>query len=86
MVLDSVRLNSNEGSRPTLSATGEPAQTTIGMGIAKVKQRSCPDFVRIACLVGMHGPISPKKVEIAGYHRNLVQLKQPRPERVRSKN
>jgi hypothetical protein len=30
----------------------------------------------------MHGPISPKKVEIAGDHRNLLQLKQPRPERV----
>ncbi len=24
-------------SSPTLSATGEPAQTTIGMGIAKMK-------------------------------------------------
>jgi hypothetical protein len=69
-------------SSPTLSATGEPAQTTTGMWIAKVKQRRCPDFVRIARLVGMRGPISPKKVEIAGYHRNLLQLKQPQPERV----
>jgi len=52
------------------------------MGIAKVKQRRSPDFVRIACLVGVHAPISPKKVEIAGYHLNLLQLKQLRPERV----
>jgi hypothetical protein len=69
-------------SSPSFSATGESAQTITGMGIAKVKQRRCPDFVRIACLVGMHSPISPKKVEIAGHHRNLLQLKQPGPERV----
>src|SRR6516162_3673739 len=69
-------------SSPTLSATGEPAQTTTGMRIAKVKQRRRPEFVRIARLVGMHGSISPKKVEIAGHDRNVLQLKQPQPERV----
>jgi hypothetical protein len=69
-------------SSPRSSATGESAQTITRMGIAKVKQRRCPDLVRIACLVGMHGSISPKKVEIAGHHRNLLQLKQPRPKRV----
>ena len=42
-----------------------------------MKQRCCPDFVRIACLVSMHAPISPKQVEIAGHNRNLLQLKQP---------
>jgi hypothetical protein len=43
-------------SRPTLSAASELAQTTIVMGIAKGKQRRRQDFVRIACLVGMHVP------------------------------
>jgi hypothetical protein len=77
-----VFLLGRDDSRSALSAAGEPTQITIGMGIAKVKQRRCPDFVWIACLVGMHAPISPKKVEIAGHHPNLFQLKEPRPERV----
>ena len=69
-------------SSPTLGATGEPTNTTIGMGIAKMKQCCGPNFVRIARLVTMHGPISPKKVEIARYHRDLLQLEQSRSERM----
>jgi len=69
-------------SSPTLGATGELAKTTIGMGIAEMKQCSGADFVRIARLISMHGSISPKKVEIARYHRDLLQLKQSRRERM----
>jgi hypothetical protein len=65
-------------SSPTLGATGEPAQTITGMGIAEVKQRGCPDLVWVAGFVNMHGPISPKKIEIARYQRNSLQIEQPR--------
>jgi len=66
----------------TLGTACEPPETTIGMRIPKMKQRRCSDFVRIACFVRMHTPVSPEQVKVSGDHRHLVELKAARSEPV----
>jgi len=70
----------------TLGTARESPQTTVGMRISKMKQRRCSDFVRIACFVRMHTPVSPEQVKISGTIDIRLSLRTPDLNPWRSKN